>query len=122
MRQPIVYIGPPAARPPRLSVGPPQPSRRHHIAGTICIECRSAVCSHLTVSATLAPHLVPVVRMVGAFAQNKEIAIQCGLTEGTVKGYLNQIYQCMGYYGAGSRMRLGRWAQDNAELLAPKAA
>jgi DNA-binding NarL/FixJ family response regulator len=63
-----------------------------------------------------------VIALVGSCAQNKDIAFEMHIAEGTVKRHVRNIYREMNYYGAGSRTRLAIWAHDNAGLLTPPKA
>jgi DNA-binding NarL/FixJ family response regulator len=58
----------------------------------------------------LTPRERDMVRLVGEGLSNKEIADQLGLTVGTVKEYLFDVFAKL---RVDSRLRLGRWAWHN---------
>lgn len=86
---------------------------------TICIACSSRDCIHIAPApATLTPSECQMIRLVESGKLNKEIALVMGLTEQGGAQKLSCVYRKLRFSGAGSRMQLGRWARDHAELLA----
>lgn len=69
----------------------------------------------------LAPKLSPRQRQIAELVRqaklNKQIAFELGLSLGTVKEYLNKIYQQLGF---NNRVELALWAERRREL-APAA-
>jgi two-component system nitrate/nitrite response regulator NarL len=53
---------------------------------------------------------VDVIRLVAQAKANKIIAFELGLTEGTVKEYLNHVYSKTGIH---NRIELAFWVRDN---------
>ena len=60
-------------------------------------------------AAVLTGREIDLVRQIARGLRNKEIARQLGITEGTVKVHLHNIYQKLGIDG---RLALLRWAQE----------
>ena len=86
-----------------------------------CLVCGSNCCMHVQVGrkTMLSPRELSVVRAVAdpQYDGHKAIAYGLHLTEGTLKVYLCNIYQKLGWSGKGSARLLLLWAWANREGL-----
>jgi DNA-binding CsgD family transcriptional regulator len=86
----------------------------------VCIACLSASCIHVArppVAPSLSPRELSVLRQLSAFLTGKEMAVNLGLTESTVKQYQQRVYRKLGLFGAGAGRRAGLWARQHAGLI-----
>lgn len=97
------------------------PTSKTKPGGSVCIACLSKDCRHLRdapAPPALTPRELEVIALIGACEQNKAIAFELQISEGTVKSHVRSVYAKMRYSGSGSRVRLALWARDHAALLA----
>lgn len=73
----------------------------------ICPECRSPRSGHKPLNPKLSFREKQVIHLVAQAKLNKEIAYELHLAEGTIKEYLNRIFQKL---GATNRTELAVWA------------
>jgi DNA-binding NarL/FixJ family response regulator len=92
---------------------------RYFKPGTICIQCLSPSCEHLAPPPdVLAWQELKLIRLLMAANQNKEIAYQMNIAEGTVKVMVTRIYAKLGFKMCGQpRIRLAQWGEANKHLL-----
>ena len=75
--------------------------------GRICQDCRSPRSGHKLLNLNLSFREKQVIHLVAQAKLNKEIAYELHLSEGTIKEYLNRIFQKL---GTTNRTELAIWA------------
>jgi len=87
----------------------------------VCPGCRKPKNKHERLKGELGQRLscreMQVIDLVALGRENKEIAWELALTEGTIKEYINRIFQKV---GVDNRTRLARWrwlGDDNGRVI-----
>jgi DNA-binding NarL/FixJ family response regulator len=81
----------------------------------VCLRCLRSDCEHLMPQpAYLTERDIEVIRLLGAGYSNKQIGDHLGLTEGTIKVYVNRIFDKI---GTDNRVQLALWARDHADVV-----
>jgi len=86
--------------------------------GRICPDCRTPRLRQRPLSPNLSFREKQVIQLVAQAKLNKEIAYELHLAEGTIKEYLNRIFQKL---GTTNRTELAVWAvthQDEQQCIA----
>ncbi len=76
--------------------------------------CRKTERNNVANTVRLSPREQQLARLVTEGQQNKEIAYQLGITEGTVKVYMSHLFAKL---GVSNRAELSAWATRNGDLL-----